>query len=144
MRILGVDPGAQRTGVALIEVEDDSLPVLTAFWDIPGGPDGFTEWWRHKPTSDLLVVEDYIIRQGVHTDHAALKIVGFLRATEPNAIFQTPAGRKVGVSDAALKRLGTYLPGEHNRNAREAVRHVTWFLKRTNHLPTQRVGFPDV
>jgi hypothetical protein len=142
--ICSVDPGAQRTGVALLRVQDNTTPELFEYWDIPGGPEGFTTWWAHKPGYDVLVVEDYIVRQGVHTDHLALQTVGFLRATEPDAIFQMPAGRKVMVSNDVLKRLGLYLTGNKNRNAIEAIRHTILYLRNQHHIPTLRVGFPDV
>jgi len=137
-RLLGADPGGVRTGLALIEFTPDTLPRLVGKWLIVGGPDGFLQWWEHKPPYDILVVEDYIVRQGVPSTHLALKTVGYLRGTEPDAIFQSPAGRKKLVSNDALKRLGLY---ETQRDIREGVRHAVVYLKRQKHLPTLHQGW---
>lgn len=137
-RILCVDPGGVRTGLALIEFTPTTIPILVGKWLVVGGPDGFLRWWRYKPAYDILVVEDYIVRQGVPSTHLALKTVGYLKGTEPDAIFQSPAGRKKVVSDDALKRLGLY---ETQRDIKEAVRHSIVYLKRQKHLPTLHQGW---
>lgn len=143
MLILGVDPG-KRTGVALLEVSDDSTPVLIAYEEVYGGVEGFEEWWETHPAYDVLVVENYIPRGGVPQGQAKypLGIIGFL--TQFGPVLQPPAGRLRGASDGVLKRLGLYLPGERLRNVREAVRHVVWYLKKQGHMPTLRVGWPNV
>lgn len=143
MRILGVDPGV-RTGVAVIEVDDDSAPVLVSFEEVYGGVNGFTEWWKTHPPYDVLVAERYIPRGGVPQNNSGdpQGVLGFLAPYNP--VLQTPAGRLKGVSDAVLKRLGLYLPGERLRNAREAVRHSVWYLKNQRHRPTLVKGWAHV
>lgn len=142
--ICAVDPGSSRSGVVLMHVPHNKTPALKGYWEVTGGPEGFLDWWQHRPAHDVLVVEDYIVRKGVPSDHKALRTVGFLRATEPEATFQMPAGRKKAVSNDALKRLGLYLPGEPLRNAVEAARHAVLWLKNQGHRPTIEVGWPDV
>jgi hypothetical protein len=139
MIVLGVDPG-ERTGVALLRVPDDSLPELIEYHEVRGGLEGFRMWWETRPVHDVLVVEDFILRPGVKgVNTTPLQIIGFLQSYKPE--MQPPAGRKKAVSDAVLKRLGLYLPGEPLRNAREAVRHAVWYLKKRHHIPTLRVGW---
>ena len=139
MFVLGVDPG-MRTGVALLEVPDNTAPVLVAYWEVYGGVVGFQEWWKTHPEYDVLVCEDFILRGGVKgVNTEPIKVIEFLRPYSP--IMQPPAGRLTAVSDKVLKRLGLYLPGERLRNAREAVRHAVWFVKKSLHKPTLRVGW---
>jgi hypothetical protein len=138
---LGIDPG-ERTGVAYLDVAEDAAPVLIHYEEVYGGLEGFKMWWETKPIDyDKLIAEQYIVRQGTSqkNSYAPMHIVGFLSQFDP--ILQVPAGRRVSVSDAVLKRLGVHLPGERLRNAREAVRHVIWRLKQERHMPTLRVGW---
>lgn len=138
MRILAVDPGV-RSGVALLDVPNDKTPVLLMHDEVYGGLSGFHEWWDMRPDYDVLVVEDYIVRRGVPGNVEPLRIIGYLHPWTP--VMQPPAGRKQAVSDDALKRLGLYLPGEPQRNAREAVRHGVLYLKHHRHLPTLIAGW---
>lgn len=139
MRILGVDPGSTRSGVALLNVPQNDLPTIVGKWLVEGGPDGFLRWWDAKPDYDVLVCEDYIVRQGVPSQHTALRTVGFLKGVEPYGVFQVPAARKVQVSDDALRRLGLY---ETQRDIREGIRHCIIYLKKSKHLPTLEKGWP--
>lgn len=142
MIVLGVDPG-MRTGVAFLEVPEDSTPVLIQYEEVYGGVEGFQKWWETHPPYDVLVCEDFILRGGVKgVNIEPIKIIEFLRQFNP--VMQTPAGRNTSVSDAVLKRLGLHLPGERLRNAREAVRHAVWYVKKSLHKPTLRVGWPGV
>ena len=141
MRLLGIDPGV-RTGVALLDVPTDQPPTLIFSDEIYGGLSGFSTWWDTRPDYDVLVCEDFILRQGLHgVNLEPVRIIAFLEPYAP--MMQPPAGRKKAVSDETLKRLGLYLPGEKQRNAREAVRHAVVYLKRIHHVPTLRVGWPD-
>lgn len=139
MRLLGVDPGGVRTGVCLIGVEDDSLPVVKGTWLVEGGPDGFLKWWDAKPDYDVLVCEDYIVRQGVPSQHVALRTVGFLKGVEPHGVFQVPAARKVQVSNEVLKRLDVY---HTQRDIVEAIRHCIIYLKHQRHKGVLEAGWP--
>jgi hypothetical protein len=139
VRVLGIDPGV-RSGVALLEVLDSTAPILIQYEEVRGGVVGFEKWWQTHPDYDVLVVEDFILRGGVKgVNTEPIKVIEFLRPFTP--IMQTPAGREKAVSNAVLKRLGLYLPGEPLRNAREAVRHAVWFVKKSLHKPTLQVGW---
>lgn len=144
-KILSIDPG-KRTGVAFIEYDDETLPSLLWSGEVYGGLEGFRSWWGHSTIPmqyDLLVVEQFKPREGVKgIDYEPMGIIGWLSQFEP--IMQTASGRKRGVPDEALKRLGLYLPGEPQRNAREAVRHAVWKLKNDGHKPTIRRGFVNI
>lgn len=141
-KILSIDPG-QRTGVAFVSYEDDTIPELLWSGEVYGGLTGFKSWWGYStlPTQyDILLCEDFKHREGVHgVDHEPDRVIGWLQQWEP--IMQQPGGRKRAVPDQALKRLGLYLPGEPNRNAREAVRHAVMYIKNQGHKPTIRRGF---
>lgn len=139
--ILGVDPG-KRTGVALIEVTDETAPVLVGYWEVCGGASGFRQWWKTRPDYDVLVAERYITRGGVpqNNAHHPIGVLAFLEQFNP--VLQTPAGRQKGVSDGSLRALGLHLPGQALRNAREAVRHAVWYLKSQHHRPTLLKGWP--
>jgi len=137
MILLCIDPGAVRTGVALMYVFRDGAPQVLETWLVPGGPDGFLEWWKTHPAYDVLVCEDYIVRQGVHTSHAAQRTVGFLRGQD-NVVLQAPAGRKTLVSDAVLKRLGLY---HTQRDIKEALRHGVLYLRSIRHTVTLKHGW---
>jgi len=140
--VLGVDPGV-RTGVAYLEVPEDATPILIAYEEVYGGVTGFKKWWSTHQPYDVLVVEDFILRGGVKgVNIEPVKIIEFLSEFGPH--MQSPAGRLQGVSDKVLKRMGLYLPGERLRNAREAVRHSVWFLKRQYHVPTLKAGWSGV
>ena len=140
MRLLSIDPGL-RTGVALLDVPNDEPPTLVFHEEVHGGLPGFHEWWDLRPDYDVLVCEDYIPRRGIPGNVEPLKIIGYLLPFAP--VLQSPAGRKKAVSDDVLKRLGLYLPGEPNRNAREAIRHGIVYLKRHRHIPTLISGWND-
>jgi len=140
--ILSVDPG-KRTGVAQVRA-GEGPPELLYHEEVYGGLDGFKEWWTNSlPQYDVLLVENYIPRAGVSQKDSGdpQRVIGWLSQFDP--LLRPPAGRKRAVSDDALKRLGMYLPGEANRNAREAVRWAIVHLKHTLHEPTLRVGWPE-
>lgn len=138
--ILAIDPG-ETTGYAVFEYTETDPATLFEYGEIPGGLQVFMEWWQQQSIKfDVLVAEDFILRGGVKLPNTtALRILGFLAPYAP--VLQPPAGRKKAVSDDVLKRLGMYLPGKQYRNAREAVRHGVWYLKRQQHLPTLQYGW---
>lgn len=141
--ILAIDPG-KRTGIAVIVYTEGTAPQIAFTEEVYDGLKGFQTWWDEwRPDYDTLVVENFIPREGVRgIDYTPLHIIGWL--SQFNPILQSPAGRKKAVPDNALKRLGLYLPGEPNRNAREAVRHAVWWLKNQGHKPTIRKAFVSI
>lgn len=135
--ILGIDPG-NRTGVCLIRsTSRTDAPVLVWHDEVYGGSDGFREWWHEKlarPDVDLIVCEDFILREGVHgIDLSPVEVIEALRGLARDAgvkvLYSPPGGRLKRVPDRVMKRMNMYLAGEKNRNAREAVRHALAYLK---------------
>ncbi len=138
MIYLGIDPG-RRTGAAVV-VDYGTRLYLSEHSDIPGGAEGFIDWWHHSTYAcpDLIIFEGFTLREGKSgVDITPRDVIGAIKALADNSRIPTveraPAGRKKQVSDAFLKRLGLYLAGEPNRNAREAVRHVICHLKTLKH-----------
>jgi len=141
MIYLGCDPG-RRTGVAFIMADDDAV-ILMNTKEVYGGEEGFVAWWEDARTAltavpTTVVFEGFATREGKHgVDHMPERVIGALKALANRdgipLVERAPAGRKKQVSDAVLKRMGCYLSGEANRNAREAVRHVIAYLKVQKH-----------
>ena len=137
MIIFGVDPGV-TTGAAVVHVAPSGAITLVGHFEIPGGAQGFLEWWDGRcalrAALDLIVCEDFILREGKHgVDITPKEVIGTLRAVASDAkipvVFRAPSGRLKQAPDWLLKALGVHLPGKRNRNAREAVRHVIAHLK---------------
>lgn len=137
MIIFGVDPGA-TTGAAVVYVAPSGAITLADHFEIPGGAQGLLEWWDERytlrATFDLIVCEDFILREGKHgVDITPKEVIGTLRAVASDAkipvVFRPPSGRLKQAPDWLLKALGVHLPGKANRNAREAVRHIIAHLK---------------
>ena len=136
MLYLGLDPGV-RSGLALVEATDKRVDVL-ATWDVPGGAEGFLDWWEeHSPTwreKPVVVIEAFILREGVHgVDITPRDVIGAAKAECKRMglewHMESPAGRLKRMPNWALKEMGVELPGNRNRNAKEAVRHCLSFLK---------------
>lgn len=138
MRILSIDPGSVRTGVALIKTTETGADIVGT-WLVDGGPEGFMRWWEARPDYDVLVCEDYIVRQGVPSQHRAMLTIGFLKAKDPNLVLQAPSGRKMQVSDEVLKRLSLF---HSQRDVKEALRHAVIYLKRQKYTPLLKAGWP--
>lgn len=147
-RILGIDPGSKRTGICLLEATDDDLTYVQG-QEVYGGPEGMIEHLRlvggiYKP--DVTVIEGYEVRRGQAGDPHGLEVIGAVKfwLTDNGLlppVIQPAGGRKVAVSDDALKRMGLYFSGEAQRNLREAVRHAVWYAKKQKHRPTLLKGW---
>ncbi|UXO93849.1 resolvase [Pseudanabaena phage Pan2] len=143
---LGIDPG-KRTGVAWIHVYGTEITPV-GHSEIYDGDSGFIGWWdgpRWPGTPDTIIFEGFTTREGKFgIDHTPERVIGALKALATrdgvDLIERPPAGRKRQVPDGVLRRLGMYLPGEPNRNAREAVRHIVAYLKSQKH-PTVLEAF---
>lgn len=138
---LGCDPGS-RNGLAWLFVDETGI-ALANYHDVPNGVDGFIEWWDERKHvmqdfSVTCVYEGFVTREGKFgIDHTPERVIGALKALATrdgvDLVERPPAGRKRQVPDEVLKRMGLYLAGEKNRNAREAVRHVAAYLKSQKH-----------
>lgn len=140
--LLGIDPGV-RSGICYMIVNDKTV-MLAHYADIPGGLNGFNEWWNGEPLVvdgegvAHIIMEDFITREGKFgVDHTPERIIGAV-TTLANQLripltLRPPSGRLRQVPDEVLKRMGLHLPGKANRNAREAVRHCVAWLKAQKH-----------
>lgn len=138
---LGIDPG-KRTGACWIMVNKGGIS-LNSYYDIPGGVEGFVQWWgaqhmQYDAQDITCIYEGFTTREGKFgIDHTPERVIGALKALASrdgvDLIERAPAGRKRQVPDEVLKSMGLHLAGERNRNAREAVRHVVAYLKSQKH-----------
>ncbi len=127
--VVAVDPGG-TTGLALWSPEMG----LTLRELAPA--DSAVDWLADTARSlkkATFVVERYIITPAtakMSQQHDALEIIGalkFLVRRHGHAmVMQTPAEAKAFSTDAKLKRVGWYSPGEGH--ARDASRHALLFL----------------
>lgn len=141
MIYLGIDPG-QRSGIAFLMADDDAV-ILMNTKEIYGGVEGFVAWWEDARTAltaipMTIVYEEFVTREGKFgVDHEPERVIGALKALASRdgltLIARPPSGRKKQMPDSAMKKLGMYLGGESQRNAREAVRHTLAFLKSQKH-----------
>ena len=138
---LGCDPG-KRTGLAWLFVDETGI-ALANYHDVPNGVDGFIEWWdeRKHVMQDwnvTCVYESFTLREGKYgVDITPRDVIGALKALATrdgvDLIERPPAARLKQMPDRVMKKIGMYLPGKQNRNAREAVRHVLSYLKSQRH-----------
>ncbi len=127
--IVAVDPGgttglalwSRTVGLSLRELDD---PAHAVDWlaDIAGQID-----------YGIFVVERYIITPAtakMSQQHDALEIIGaikyLVRKHGHDLVMQTPAEAKKFSTDAKLKNIGWYQPGQGH--ARDASRHALLFL----------------
>lgn len=139
--LLGIDPG-KRTGICWIYSAGNQV-ALGNWFDVPDGVGGAISWWHHNrpviTNSDFtIVMEDFTTREGKFgIDHTPERVIGAVKALADihgiEVIMRPPAGRLKQVPDAVLRRLGVYLAGKANRNAKEAVRHCVAVLKARKH-----------
>jgi hypothetical protein len=128
MKVLGVDPGG-TTGWLLAEPPHRLLAHGQEHFEVAADAvrllDGLD---RHE---DWLVVEEYRVRPAVAHQVQDLfphELVSVLVAAWPKErlSLQQPS-MKHAVGDRMLRRLGLWVPLPH---ARDAARHVAWFLLR--------------
>lgn len=143
---IAVDPGSVRTGVAMFAFDDKTVELLS-YNEVYGGLKGMLEYLDLKVPTFVshFVVEDYIVHRTAG-DPNGLRVIGAIEMWaylhgRKHVFLQPPSGRKKAVPDDVLKRLGWYLPGEKDRNAREAVRHGCWWLKKQKHPYILREGW---
>lgn len=149
--VLGVDPGGKggETGIVLIEFGADSPARLVDSWAVKDDVDGFVDWWaRQVGTWDWIVLEHFVNRNVRGADLTPCFVEGAVRGLARqdwggNVILSPAGGKNTAVPDAAMKRIGLYIPGGHHRDRNEAARHVLWWLKRKRHIPTIQAMFPE-
>lgn len=149
--ILGIDPGGTggHTGVVLLEHTRDNPPELVTSWAIPGDMDSFREWWMTSydfEFEDVTVVcEMFVNRNKPGADLTPMLFEGAVRYLVPDVVLQPAAGKNTAVPDRALVNLGfskDAFKGDHHGDRWEALRHVIWYIRKQDHVPTLRKGWP--
>lgn len=151
MKALVLDPG-KVTGAALVEWTD--VEPLTVLWtrSIPGGCEGFVEWWRSLPRHRSLSGKEFSIVicelfeiDGTVTGVWSAEIQGAIKALwgeqtiwqrrdDKAALLPTEPARR-----AWFNRRGLRFKTSHEL---DSVTHATVFLKRLHHEPTLRHWWP--
>jgi len=154
--LLAFDPG-KRTGIVEVYFDATTAAQLTYSEDVPGGVQGYLDWYEAKGYDDFWRCQDYVVAEDFiyHGRPGAdvkdpLEVLGALHAHadvwNKELVLQQPAGRKVAVPDEAFERLGWTFIGKKDRNVKEAARHALVFLRNCKHMPTIKAifGGPDV
>lgn len=143
--LIGIDPGAKRTGVAAVHYGGTTAAKVLVTADLEGIPEVW-DWLTYDKAPTHAIVEDYIPHR-IAGNPKGLEVIGAVKAwayvNDVPVIVQPASGRKVAVPDEALRNLGIKWSGDKDRNWIEAVRHAVWFLKKQAHVPTLKKGWPD-
>lgn len=143
-KILAIDPGG-TTGVAELDYELSSQPVLSYAEQVEGGLAGFLDWYRARAGSwAQIVCEDFVLRPSVKfPDLTPTYIIGAIESGEywnqVKPIYQSPSQKPL-CSDEVLKRSGLYQRGKPHAN--DAIRHAIIYLRSIRHLPTIEMAWP--
>ena len=137
--IVGIDPGAKRTGVCTVFFGVDQPAMVTSHDDL----DSLAAVWywldEAEQCPEAIIVEDYVPHRAAGNPRG-LEIIGAVKAwgmlNQVEVVMQTASGRKVAVPDEALRNLCVEWSGDKDRNWIEAVRHCVWYLKKQAHVPT--------
>ena len=141
--MLCLDPGG-TTGLAVFSFEEDKDPSLVHFDQIPGGLDGFLDWYKSEREIwnwDMIVCEDFTLRMNVKfPDLSPVYIIGALEALEwpSKPTYQQPTQKPL-CDDDRLKVLGMHKPGKGHAN--DAIRHGIIYLRNRRHMPTLKKGW---
>lgn len=140
-KVLGVDPG-DTTGYALAEVVFDqgewALDIINCGdADFPDGVQALLSRSVLPPKPDVVVIEDYIIRQPhIGQSPIAIKVIGVLEVifhcTPVQVVLQQPS-EKSRFPDTRLFKYGIEKTGV-SAHARDAIRHIAiWAQKVSGH-----------
>lgn len=146
--ILGIDPGGTggHTGAVLVDHLPDYTPVLLDSWAIPGDMDSFRKWWMSYDFQwETVVCEKFVNRNKPGADLTPMLFEGAVRYLVPDVVLQPAAGKNTAVPDRALNNLGfdkDEFKGDHHGDRWEALRHVIWYIRKQDHVPTLRKGWP--
>lgn len=141
--ILSLDPGG-TTGVALLEVDDESIAEVVWTKQITGGLKGFLDFhWDQLENMniDVIVCESFTLREGIYgADLSPVSIIGALEALYPTTklVYQEPKLKPL-CDNERLKKLGIYETGR--QHAMDAVRHAIIYLRNNKHTPTLEAGW---
>ena len=143
MRIVAIDPG-ETTGIAVYD--DEYGPNLAGYDAVPGQMIAVSCIKRELTLDvDLLVIEEFRISAGTarktrSSSNTTIEIIGAAKwlahcANVP-VVMQSPADVMGFMTNDKLRRLGWYVPNEH---ARDAVRHLAFYLVEEGHIPRERL-----
>lgn len=122
--IIGIDPG-KTTGVVVLEPTGRwtlmELDTLSALWDL---------LLQVEPKT--IVCEKFVWQPRVH-DITAVEYIGVTKLYvqqrfDVTMIYQTPSAAKNFVTDTLLRRNGMFDSSKGMRHARDAKRHVIYYL----------------
>lgn len=132
--------------MAVFNYEADSEPSLVHYDQIPGGLEGFMDWYQSVKTVwnwDNVVCESFTLRTSVKfPDLSPVYIIGALNAFEwPNPVVMQAPTQKPLCDDDRLKKFGLHKPGKGHAN--DAIRHGIIYLRQNRHMPTLKKGWGD-
>lgn len=134
MNLTAIDPGEKYTAYATAIV-DAAGWNLWRVQTVQGGVDGFLENLRHFNSTDIFIVEDYIVRP--NTAVVNIGPVETARLVGAITFWAKYTGRKIVLSRPAAKsrwprsRLKQYVNIEKlNRHERDAVCHLLDYLSK--------------
>lgn len=143
--ILCIDPGG-TSGIAIFNVTDDTEPKLWKYLEVPGGTQGFINFYRETEPDynwKKIVCESFTLRTGVKfPDLTPVYIIGALDALvkdDVEIVFQSPSLKGL-CDDDRLKFIGMHQRG--NGHANDAIRHGIIYLRNTRHMPTIEMTWP--
>jgi hypothetical protein len=156
-RIIALDPGGE-TGWATFTANDRAAASVNipprGFASGTLGPrkhhDLLTHLLENQHVDDYVVVcERFLRRPG--NDGAldiSLEYQGvverFCEARKVPLHLQTSSQAKAFVTDKALRRLSLYVPTRVERHARDATRHLLWYMiNKLNHNQLLPIGWKD-
>lgn len=144
----------ETTGAALGFFGPNVAYDLRAAWEIPGGLDGFIDWWRSfdisVSTYDTVVAEKVALNPGEINlfvpDLTGVPIEGALAVLSPVPVVWQLRGIKSNVPDWILQehelwQTGSELNHTDGRDANDAIIHALAYLHAMEHLPTLQKYF---
>lgn len=134
--VLGMDPGG-TTGVALLRYKPDVLPELVYLHQIPGGREGFYDYFVGSSIGENLVIasELWVEKQkkGVNREPMYIEGVQYAFWHGEGIVYQEPSQKSL-IPDEYLKEQNLWTPGK--RHQMDALIHALVYLRNNDHKPT--------
>lgn len=145
-RVLWVDPGL-KTGIALF---DSHQLKVDLFAIIPGGLEGFKNWWNYAeiPKFDVMGCESFELEEGTHgiEYEAPLQIIHYLQELGVVDVWQrrNQRGKNSVARIEVLKRAGLYPKRGELKKGHQvaALQHLLAYLLRQRDLKTVELLHP--
>lgn len=139
--LLTIDPGGEGgdTGVVVLGFDDTTAAYVRGSFVIHNGFEGFRDEFHlfSGIHPDYIVCETFVNRNIPGADLTPILIEGVVRFMFPGVVLQPAAGKNSMVTDAVLKKMNMWFPGDHHHDRREAVRHgLIWLRNVRQHRPT--------